>query len=275
MTDALPPTGIDWEDAFNNGDHIPGGDGFPAIWDQRARAFRADWPHLEEDIPYGDAPRERLDLFRPAGTPKGLVIFVHGGYWMKMHKGLWSDLAAGPLAHGWAVAMPSYTLAPEARISRITAQIGAAVGKAAGLVDGPLRLAGHSAGGHLVTRMICDGGPLARQLTDRIAAVLSISGVHDLRPLRRHSMNGTLGIGAAEAAEESPVLRSPLPGVRVTCWTGALERPEFLRQSQLLAEAWAGKTGMQPAVYETGRHHFDVVDGLKDPQHALTATLLT
>jgi len=274
MTDALPPTGIDWEDAFNNGDHIPGGDGFPAIWDQRARAFRADCPHLEEDIAYGETPRERLDLFRPVGPPEGLVVFVHGGYWMKMHKGLWSDLAAGPLAHGWAVAMPSYTLAPEARISRITAQIGAAVSKAAGLVDGPLRLAGHSAGGHLVTRMICEDSPLAPEIIGRISAVMSISGVHDLRPLRRHSMNGALQLDAGEAEAESPILRKPLPGIRVTCWTGALERPEFLRQSQLLAEAWTGRTEIRPAVYEAGRHHFDVVDGLKDPDHELTAALL-
>lgn len=274
MTAPLHPTGIDWEDAFNNGDHIPGGDGFPAIWTQRAAAFRADCPHLEEDIAYGEASREGLDLFRPVGPPKGLVVYVHGGYWMRTDKSLWSDLAAGPLARGWAVAMPSYTLAPEARIARITTQVGAAVTKAAGLVDGPIRLTGHSAGGHLVTRMVCADGPLRAEVTERIASVVSISGVHDLRPLRRHSMNDTLAIDAKEAETESPVLATPLADIAVTCWTGALERPEFLRQSQILTEAWTGKTDMRPAVYEPGRHHFDVVDGLKDPEHPLTQTLL-
>lgn len=274
MRAATDQTGIDWEDAFANADHIPGGDGFPAIWEQRAHAFRDAWPTAEIDIAYGGAARERLDIFHPEGPSKGLVVFVHGGYWMKMDKSLWSDLAAGPLAHGWTVAMPSYTLAPDARIAQITRQIGAAVTKAAGLVEGPIRLCGHSAGGHLVTRMVCAGGPLAPEVSDRIARVVSLSGVHDLRPLRLHSMNGTLRIDEAEAHSESPALLSPLPGKSVTCWTGALERPEFLRQSQLLAEAWAAKTGMTPAVYEPGRHHFDVVDGLKDPDHPLTQSLL-
>ncbi|WP_306044960.1 alpha/beta hydrolase [Nioella sp. MMSF_3534] len=274
MNSAAPESGIDWEDAFTNADHIPGGDGFPAIWEQRAHAFRDSWPHAETDIAYGDAARERFDLFRPDGLTRGLVVFVHGGYWMRMHKGLYSDLAAGPLAHGWAVAMPSYTLAPETRIAGITRQIGAAISKAATMVDGPIRLAGHSAGGHLVTRMICEGGPLPTSVSDRIDRVVSISGVHDLRPVRLHSMNETLQIDGHEAKSESPVLLDPLPGKSVTCWTGALERPEFLRQSQILAEAWAEKTNLSPAVYDPGRHHFDVIDGLKQADHPLTQSLL-
>ena len=274
MTHTQPETGIDWEEAFANADHIPGGDSFPAIWDQRAEAFRASWPHVETDIAYGTSTREKLDLFRPEGLTKGLVVFVHGGYWMRMHKGLWSDLAAGPLAQGWAVAMPSYTLAPDARISEITRQIGAAVTTAAALVDGPIRLTGHSAGGHLVTRMICQDGPLTPQITDRIDRVVSISGVHDLRPLRLNAMNDTLHIDREEAESESPVVLTPLAGKSITCWTGARERPEFLRQSQILVEAWSDKTDITPAVYDPGRHHFDVIDGLKDPDHPLTTALL-
>lgn len=274
MSAATDHNGIDWEDAFNNVDHIPGGDGFPAIWTQRAAAFRASCPGLEPDIAYGDAPRERLDLFRPAGTPKGLVVFVHGGYWMVTDKSIWSDLAAGPLEQGWAVALPSYTLAPEARIGHITRQIGAAITRAAGLVDGPIRLTGHSAGGHLVTRMACNDSPLPAEITQRLAAVVSISGLHDLRPLRHHSMNATLALDEAEARAESPVLHAPLPGIPITCWTGALERPEFLRQSQLLAEAWSGQSDMRPAIYEPGCHHYNVVDGLKSADHPLTQALL-
>lgn len=274
MDNAGPDTGIDWEDAFANADHIPGGDGFPAIWEQRAHAFRESWPHVETDIAYGDTARARLDLFRPEGLSKGLLLFVHGGYWMRMHKGLWSDLAAGALTHGWSVAMPSYTLAPEARIAEITRQIAAALTLAAEAVDGPIRLTGHSAGGHLVTRMICADSPLPAAVLKRITRVVSISGVHDLRPVRLHSMNETLRIDDREAMSESPVLLDPVPGKSVMCWTGALERPEFLRQSQILTEAWSGKTDISPAHYDPGRHHFDVVDGLKDPTHPLTQAVL-
>jgi len=273
MQDQDSMTGIDWEDAFQVATHTPGGAEYPARWAARAAAFR-DGAVPALDIAYGSAPREKLDLFLPEGTPKGLVVFVHGGFWRKMDKSLWSDLAAGPLARGWAVAVPGYTLAPDARIGQITAQIGAAIGLAAGRVAGPIRLAGHSAGGHLVTRMICEAAPIARPVQARIAAVVSISGVHDLRPIRLHSMNADLAIDAAEAASESPVLLTPLPDIAVTCWTGADERPEFLRQAALLAEAWSGKTDMRPPVFVSGQHHFDVIDGLKDAGSALTAALL-
>ena len=273
MQDQDSRTGIDWEDAFQNADHIPGGAEYPAFWAARAAAFR-DRAKAEIGMSYGGTPREKLDLFLPAETPKGLVVFVHGGFWHRMDKSLWSDLAAGPLARGWAVAIPGYTLAPEARIGQITVQIGAAIGLAAGRVAGPIRLAGHSAGGHLVTRMICKDAPIDPQVQARIASVVSISGVHDLRPLRLHSMNADLRLDAAEVETESPVLLSPLPGIAVTCWTGANERPEFLRQTAILAEAWAGRTDMRPPVFVPGCHHFDVIDGLKDADAALTATLL-
>jgi arylformamidase len=273
MQDDDSETGIDWEDALQIASHIPGGAEFPALWAARAAEFR-NATRAELDIPYGPSRREMLDLFHPRGTLKGLVIFVHGGFWRRMDKSLWSHLAAGPLARGWAVAIPGYTLTPEARIAQITTQIGAALGVAAAQVAGPIRLAGHSAGGHLVTRMICTGAPIAPEVQARIAAVVSISGVHDLRPLRLHSMNADLRLDADEAAAESPVLLSPLPDIAVTCWTGANERPEFLRQTAILAEAWSGKTDMRPPVFAPGQHHFDVIDGLTDADSALTATLL-
>ena len=83
-------------------------------------------------------------------------------------------------------------------------------------------------------------------------------------------MNTGLRLDAPEAAAESPVLLTPLPGIPVTVWVGAAERPEFLRQSALLAEAWGRKGQPVQLITETGRHHFDVLDGLKDPQHPLT-----
>ena len=161
--------------------------------------------------------------------------------------------------------MPGYTLAPQARIHQITAQIAQAVTAAAARVDGPIRLAGHSAGGHLVSRMICAGSALPPEAVARIERVVSISGLHDLRPLLLNSLNETLHLDPAEAAAESPALLEKSGATEVMAWVGARERPEFLRQSALLAEAWPG-TGIE---VETARHHFDVIDGLTGPDHPL------
>ena len=214
-----------------------------------------------------------LDLFRPDGDTKGLVVFVHGGYWKAFDKSSWSHLAAGPLARGWAVAMPGYTLCPDARIAQITMQVGRAIAEAARRVDGPIRLIGHSAGGHLVSRMGCVDAPVASEVQTRIQRVVSLSGLHDLRPLTRTTMNDTLRLDHAEARAESPALLDPLPSLDLVAWVGSDERPEFLRQNLLLATAWAGLAARVRAIEEPGRHHFDVIVGLEEPESPLTKAL--
>lgn len=266
---------IDWDDAFDNSGHVGGSDRLPARWADAAAAFRADAEsagRAEIDLAYGPGERNRVDLFHPSGDPAGLVVFVHGGYWHKLDKSFWSQLAAGPLAAGWALAIPSYTLAPNARIAEITGEIRTAIEFLAERVGGPLRLAGHSAGGHLVARMACDDVGLAPAARTRVEKIVSISGVHDLRPLMLTRMNEILRLDEAEAAAESPALRRPVDGVDIAVWVGAAERPEFLRQTRLLAERW-----QRPGVsdhYEPGKHHFSVVEGLADSTSPLVAELL-
>ena len=268
---------LDWDNAYTNGANIPGGDRWPQAWVGPAQAYR-DAMLAEDrarlDIVYGDKPRNRLDLFLPATPAKGLVMFVHGGYWLALDKSFWSHLAAGAVAHGYAVAMPSYTLCPEVRISDIVREIGAAIETAATLVDGPVMLTGHSAGGHLVSRMVAATSPLSPDVRQRIRNVVSISGLHDLRPLMRTAMNDRLGIDEAEALSESPALLLPMENARITCWVGGGERAEFLRQNELLANIWTGLGATTKAVVEPDRHHFNVIDGLADPTHALTRVLV-
>lgn len=268
----------DWDNAYANGANIAGSDRWPAAWTEPAQAFRdalsaRGRAHL--DIAYGDRPRNRFDLFLPDAAPKGLVVFIHGGYWLESDKSGWSHLAKGAVSGGFAVAMPSYTLCPDIRIAAIVREIGAAIGKAAAMVDGPLMLTGHSAGGHLASRMVTTSTPLTADVAKRIRHVVSISGLHDLRPLMFTGHNAALAIDEAEALAESPALLRPMDGVRITCWVGGGERSEFLRQNALLANIWTGLGAATNAVVEPDRHHYDIVDGLSDPAHALTRTLIS
>ncbi|MEM9430241.1 MAG: alpha/beta hydrolase [Pseudomonadota bacterium] len=262
----------DWDDAYANREHIPGAEGYIPRWTAAAAAFRAD-TEARLDIPYGPRPRMVYDLFAPAETPTSLVVFVHGGYWRAFDKSTWSHLARGALARGAAVAMPSYTLAPQISIAGIAAEVAMAVEAAAAEVPGAIRLAGHSAGGHLVTRLLAEGGGLSHETRGRIARTVSISGVHDLRPLLRTEMNAEFGLDRVSAAAESPALLSPQQGDRVVAWVGGDERPEFIRQTRLLANIWTGLGAEISDVIEAGKHHFDVIDGLEDPESALTAAL--
>jgi acetyl esterase/lipase len=251
---------------YDNADFIPGGHGYFARWEAAAGAFRARHPDARLGLVYGDHPRERFDLFLPGrdatagAVPAGLVVFLHGGFWRMGDRALWSHLAAGALARGHAVALPSYPLCPEARIAGITRSIARALPAMAAEVAGPIHLAGHSAGGHLALRMACPDAGLPAGLAARLAAILALSPLADLAPLMDMPMNADLRIDPGEARAESPV-HHPAPGLPVFAEVGAEERPAFLDQALRLADAWPD-THLTIAA---GRHHFDVIDPLTDP----------
>ena len=267
---------IDWDDAYQNAAYIPDGESYPPRWQAEAAAFRARLgsEHARTGLAYGWHPREKADLFLPDAKPVGLVVFVHGGYWRRFDRTDFSHLAEGALAHGWAVAMPGYPLTPEVRIFEITRSIARAVAAAAKVVAGPIRLAGHSAGGHLVVRQVCADAVLQAPVRTRIANVVSISGVHDLRPLLRTGMNEDLRLDADEARAESPVLLEPAVGARVHVWVGGDERPEFVRQSTLLANMWTGFDTQMSQTKVSKRHHFDVIEPLAHADSELVDALL-
>lgn len=248
---------MDFDRAYANSAFIPDGDAFPAQWRRAADLYR---PRGFLDLAYGPLPRNQFDLFWPQDPPQGLFVFVHGGYWLGSDRRDWSHLAAGAVARGWACSIPSYTLAPQARISQITAEIDAAICAAATRVDGPIVVAGHSAGGHLAARMA--NPDRSALVQSRIKRVIPISPLADLAPLMHTKMNADLRLDAEECAKESPA-RHPLT-TKAHIWVGAGERPAFLWQARTLSENWSAPWTVAP-----DKHHFNVIDDLCDPTSAL------
>jgi acetyl esterase/lipase len=260
------PRNIDIDLAYANGKFIANAEAYPPRWASEAAEFRAAMgARARLDLTYGSKPRQRFDLFLPPGTPKGLLVFVHGGYWLEFGRESWSHLASGAIGRGWAVSLPSYSLAPAAKLHEMTREIARAVEAAAALVQGPVVVTGHSAGGHLSARMGCADVILGAQ----VVRVVPISPLSDLEPIAATAMNAELRLDAAEVAAESPA-RLPL---RSNCaahvWVGAQERPSFLWQARLLSEAWNC-----PWTARAGKHHFDVIEDLADPESGLMSVCL-
>ncbi|WP_299966267.1 alpha/beta hydrolase [uncultured Roseobacter sp.] len=252
------------DDAYANAAHIPAAEDYPPRWEAAAAAFREGLgTRAQVGLSYGASPRQKVDLFHPEGVPQGTMVFVHGGYWKAFDRSTWSHLAAGALAANWAVALPGYDLCPDVRIPQITRQIAAAVTDIADRTDGAIVLAGHSAGGHLVARML-DDRLLRDAVLRRIERVAPISPVADLSPLLQTSMNEILQLTPEDAHAESPVNMAASGGAAVHVWVGAEERPVFLEQAAALAAAWDVPHTVVP---ET--HHFDVIDALEDPESDL------
>lgn len=264
----------DFDTAYDNGLAVPTVASYISAWEEKAPLFRANWPNSQLDLAYGKGARNRYDLFLPDQTPKGTLVFIHGGYWRRFDKSYWSHLARGALEQGWQVAIPSYTLAPDVRVADIVAEMAAAINHICKDEEGPIALAGHSAGGHLVSRLACKDTALSKEIQARLRHVTSISGVHDLRPILRLEINADIRLDAGEAVAQSPVLLEPLASITLSCIVGADELPEFVRQSGVLANIWSG-FGIDTGSWQVkGRHHFDIIDDLQKGDAALTLHIL-
>ena len=265
-------TPADPDDAYENRIHIPDADRHLAAWPKDAATFRRSFAGANLNLAYGSSKRTHYDLFTPKGGIEaacGLAAFVHGGYWVALSKDDFSHMAAGLLARGWAVAILGYTLAPQARITQITQEISTAVEHLGKTGTGPLRLIGHSAGGHLVSRMMCDDITFGPVTTQRLDRVLSVSGLHDLRPLQRLAKNELWQLDDNESHAESPLLRTPRPGIDLVCLAGADERPEFIRQNAILPLAWQGLGANCHSQLLAEHNHFTIIETMTQPDSRL------
>lgn len=263
----------DWDNAYENRGNIAGSTEIAAVWGEKAKQFR-EQTKSELDVPADENGSIRYDIFWPQDKPKGMFVFVHGGYWQATDKSTWSHLAKGAVNAGWAVIIPWYELCPKVGIGDIISMVAASINHAAKKVSGPIILTGHSAGGHLVATMSTTNTQLEKDVSDRIKHVVPISGLGDLRPLLKTKLNDALQLDWQTATMLSPALQNPLPNTRLTAWVGGNERSEFLRQNRLLADMWHGLGANTQVIEEPDKHHFSIIDGLENQNSILMKTIL-
>jgi len=227
-------------------------------------AFRAAH-HGDLDLRYGPRERNTWDLFPAADPHAPCIVFIHGGYWQRNRADQFANLIAGPYAHGWAGALPGYTLAPDASLTEITAEINAALdwlaahGPAHGIA-GPLILSGWSAGGHLTA--MCLGHP-------RVAAGLAISGIFELGPIRDTALNVNLRLTDDEITALSP-LRLPVVPKPLAIAYGTAELPPLVSDSRDLHARRAAVHAPGALIPVAGANHFTIVHQLRDADGVLT-----
>ncbi|GJD50455.1 hypothetical protein OPKNFCMD_3194 [Methylobacterium crusticola] len=246
--------------AYDNSGAVPGSADAMARLRERSAAFRAAHPG-ELDLPYGEAARRRVDVFRCGRAQAPLLAFIHGGYWQRNAKEGFSCLAEGPLAHGLDVAMIGYTLCPEATLTALAGEVRAAVAwLRAHAARGRLVVSGWSAGGHLAALAMAWPG---------VDAGLAVSGVFDLAPIRRTALDDALRLTPEEVASLSPIRQLPAASGPLTVAFGTRELPELRRQSAEYQAARA-RAGLPGDLLPLDDDHFSILDGLARPDGALT-----
>ncbi len=216
------------------------------------------------DVPYGDRERTKIDLYPAADRTAPCLVFLHGGYWQRNSRELFAMLVEGVAAHGWSVAIPGYSLAPDASLTEIVAEISRSLdwlaqnGESYG-ISGAVVLSGWSAGAHLVA-MALDH--------PRVTAGLAISGVYDLAPIRDTGLNNALKLTDQEVARLSP-LRLPAVHKRLDIAYGTAELPALVFDSIKLHESRmaAGAPGRLVPIEDAD--HFSILSELRRPDGAL------
>lgn len=276
------------ESEYNNRLRVPQYAQVFERWEEASALVRRTTPsHL--DLRYAQAPGCTLDVFpathtaTPVAAP--VLIFIHGGYWRSLDKSQHSFVAPSFNAHGALVVVPNYDLCPSVGVEDIAMQMAAAVAwtwrHARDFGGDPSRmaLAGHSAGGHLVSMLLsCRWKDVGADLpTSPVTGGLSISGLFDLEPLRHTpSVQADLRLTPASVARLSPAFFPRPKGSKLYATVGAEESNEFLRQNKLIREVW-GPTAVPICETVPGKDHFTVMESLVDPNgrlHELALRLL-
>jgi arylformamidase len=253
--------------AYNNAAAVPNSRALVLERNERATAFRiAHDRHL--DLSYGLGDRNKWDLFPAADAAAPCLVFIHGGYWQMNRREDFAHFAAGVAAHGWSVAMPGYSLAPEASLTTIVEELTAALdwladnGAAHG-IHGKTYLAGWSAGGHLTAMLLSH--PL-------ITAGLAMSGVFELGPIRDTYLNDKLQLTDDEIALFSP-LRLPVTPKPLAIAYGTAELAALMNDSRDFHALRAAAHAPGILLPVTRANHFTILEELLSPSGSMVETL--
>jgi acetyl esterase/lipase len=137
---------------------------------------------VARDLPYGDDPRQRMDVYAPAqaaGLP--VLVFFYGGGWDSGDRKDYGWAAQALAARGFVVFVPDYRLVPQVHFPAFiqdAAEATVRAGELAATYGGdPSRLGviGHSAGAHLAMMIALDRRYMAA--VDQPALIKAAAGL--------------------------------------------------------------------------------------------------
>jgi len=179
-------------------------EGYPSDWFDAQYNLRAGRPDYEEtvipgwmersakarsmkdctlDVRYASGEKQKLDVFRCGDATAPTLIWIHGGYWQRGDKSVYSFLATPFVQNGVNVVVVGYDLCPTVTMTQISEELREAMayiwteGAALGINRDRLTVIGHSAGGHLTQMMMATDWPVrdAALPRDMIKAGIPVS----------------------------------------------------------------------------------------------------
>lgn len=209
------------------------------------------------DISYGEHPREKLDVYLSKTPNAKALVFIHGGYWQALDKNDFQFVATAFESLPVTVFIISYPLAPEASMATIVSSCKKAIDWVIDNAENynankkSVYLAGHSAGGHLVSMILTSNKD--------VRGACTLSGVFNLVPIQKTTINDAIKMKEQDAVDYSATNKEPAGNPPLIIAVGGDESDEFKAQSAELTKAWNKKAAAQ-LIEVPGINHYSIVE---------------
>jgi len=234
--------------------------------DSAGAADRSSFPR--RDIPYGDLPRQKLDLYLPEGMPvKATIVFFYGGGWVSGARWYYRLFGRMMASRGYAVVIPDYHLYPGARFpafnedaARALKWVHANMPRWSGRFP-RLFLMGHSAGAHISATLALE--PKYLQVHDLepdiIRGVIGLAGPYTFNPLKWAGYKDVFA-PATENPDQARPIKLVRPGApSMLLLHGDRDRIAGSHASEFLAGALSAAGSRAEVVIYPGIGHFGIL----------------
>lgn len=241
------------------------------------------------DNPYGLTDHTKYDIYGsdlPNDAP--VFIYINGGYWQLLNK----DYSGFPVpvlvANKIKVITIGHDRCPKVKLRDIVDQIKQAIDQILTfLLNSGCRcvwIAGHSAGAHLAATLLHDEKWIERA-TERgyfhlIKGLLLISGIYNIKPLVKISVNKPMQLTEDEIAEFSLSTvdikeRKPIHNLKVIAIVGECDSPIFINETREYAQKVMSLVdNVEYILLRDDIDHFDIVENLLKADYVLTRMII-
>lgn len=243
---------------------------------RKVRATAKSWLN----VPYGNSPREMLDIYA-ADKPGGpVLVYIHGGYWRSGSKEDNCNFVPTFTKRGATVVLVEYDLCPQVTVTDIVRQTRSAIAWVCKNIirysGDPARIyvSGHSAGGHLTAMALAHDWATEGLPLDCIKGAVATSGVFDLEMVPKISVQEQVKLTPEAAKLNSPFLNAPKVKCPLVVAVGSDEPKGWQRMSEDYYN-YCKQQGMSAEyLIVPGANHYTMSEQLLDETNPLAQAMI-